>query len=338
MFSGARAMALKVLFIGGSGEISLACVKEAVAAGHGVTVFNRSRSEVEALPKGVERLVGDAYDPASRSQLKGRRFDVVCQFMAFRPEHVEADLALFAGATGQYIFISSASAYQKPARHYVISEKTPLENPYWEYSRLKKACEEKLLSQSAVPFTIVRPSHTVRNRTPTQLGDKLGAMRRMLARKPVVLAGDGSTPWTLTRSEDFAKPFVRLWGQPKALGDYFHICNDKAFTWNQIHDAIAAHLGVEAKHAHVPTDTLVRYNPAWEGPLRGDKAWTAIFDNSKVKAVAGDYSCSQDLAEILAGPMAFAKRALAAEPAPPTSEEDALMDRIVADQARLGLA
>jgi len=332
-------MSLDVLFIGGSGEISQACVEEALASGHKVTVFNRAKTEVDRLPKTATRLVGDCYDPASTAQLKGKRFDVVCQFMAFRPEHVQADIQLFAGATGQYVFISSASAYQKPARHYVISEaRTPLDNPYWEYSRNKKACEELLLSQAKLPFTIVRPSHTVRTRVPLQIGDRLRGLRRMLAGKPVIVAGDGKTPWTLTRSKDFAVPFVKLFGASKALSDYFHICNDKAFTWDQIHDAIAGGLGVAAHHAHVPTDTLVRYNPAWEGPLRGDKSWTALFDNSKVKSVAGDYFCADNIDEILAEPIAAAKRDLSTTPAPAPAadDEDALMDRIVEAQARLG--
>ena len=169
--------------------------------------------------------------------------------------------------TGQYIFISSASVYEKPARHYVITEKTPTVNPYWEYSQRKIACEALLKAQTALPWTIVRPSHTVRTGLPTMLneGDIVG--HRMLAGRPVIVTGDGTSPWTLTRSADFAVPFVGLFGKPGALGEDFHITSDRGYTWDAIYTAIARGLGVKAEIVHVPTDTLVRYHPAWEGPL-----------------------------------------------------------------------
>ena len=327
-------MALTVLFVGGTGQISLPAVQQSVAAGHKVSVLNRGRTSVD-LPKGVATIVGDMDDAASYARLGDNHFDVVCQFRAYTPEQMRRDIATFAGKTGQYIFISSASAYQKPARHYIITERTPLQNPYWEYSRNKIACEQLLRDQARLPWTIVRPSHTVRTGIPVQIGDPDAAVRRMLAGRPVIVAGDGTSLWTLTRAADFCVPFIRLFGNKRALGEDFQITGDRGFTWDQIHAAIGRGFGVEAIHAHVPSDTLVRYNPAWEGPLTGDKSWSALFDNSKIKSVAGPFACAQDLDVILEDSVMHAKARLKAAPPPPTAEE-ALMDRIIAEQAALG--
>jgi nucleoside-diphosphate-sugar epimerase len=337
-------VALNVLFVGGTGQISLTSVFEAVAAGHKVTVFNRGKSSAAELPAGVNTIVGDIHDHETYARLGASKFDVVCAFMVFQPADIKQDIATFSGKVGQYVFISSASCYLKPARHYIITEKTPLENPYWEYSRNKIACEHLLQDQSKLPYTIVRPSHTVRTRLPIQVGDALGGLRRMLAGKQVLVTGDGTSPWTLTRSIDFSVPFVRLFGNSRALGQDFHITNDRAFTWDQIHTAIGRAFDVETRNFHVPTDTLTRYNPAWAASLNGDKKWTALFDNSKIKSVVGEFTCSQDLDKILAEPAAAAKRNLEQ---PGTSgapnmighaeqDEDALMDRIIADQSALG--
>ena len=328
-------MALDVLFIGGTGQISLASVREAVAAGHRVSVFNRGRTGA-ALPPGVTQIAGDMADEAAYHALAARHFDVVCQFMVFRPEEMSRDIATFAGHTAQYVFISSASAYQKPAKHYLITERTPLENPYWEYSRLKAASERLLRCQDRLPWTIVRPSHTVRTRLPTALGEGDLAAHRILRSAPVIVHGDGSSLWTLTRAADFSVPFVRLFGNAGAMLEDFHITADRAFTWNQILTALGDALGVHARIVHVPTDTLIRYNPGWEGPLLGDKAWPVLFDNSKVRRVAGDFSCADDLATILAEPVArcVARRA---DGAPPTGELDPLFDRIAAEQSALGV-
>jgi nucleoside-diphosphate-sugar epimerase len=327
-------MALDVLFIGGTGQISLACVCETVAAGHRVSVFNRGRTSA-ALPEGVTAITGDMADAAAYRALAAKRFDVVCQFMVFRPEEMARDIATFAGSTGQYVFISTASAYQKPAKHYVITEKTPLENPYWEYSRLKAACEWLLCDQDRLPFTIVRPSHTVRTRLPTALGEGDLAAHRILRGAPVIVHGDGTSLWTLTRAADFSVPFVRLFGRPEALGEDFHITASRAFTWDQIMTALGAALGTAARIVHVPTDTLIRFNPAWEGPLLGDKAWPVLFDNSKVKRVAGDFTAASDLATILAEPVAAfnARRGTA----PANADLDPLFDRIAAAQSALGV-
>ena len=322
-----------MLFVGGTGQISLPCVEKAVAAGHQVSVFNRGQRG-EPLPSGVTALTGDMKDAASYRALADQHYDVVCQFMAFLPEQLAEDIRTFAGHTGQYIFISSASVYEKPPRHYVITEMTPTVNPYWRYSQDKIACEALLKASSGLPWTIVRPSHTVRTGLPTMVGAGEALACRMLDGRPVLVAGDGETPWTLTRSVDFATPFVNLFGKPEALGTDFHITGDRGFTWDDIYRTIGRVLGVEADIVHVPTDALVRYNPAWEGPLTGDKSHAALFDNAKVKRVAGDFTCSENLAEILAEPLRYTKARLAA--ATPATDEDALMDRIAREQSALG--
>src|ERR1700722_1778212 len=262
-------MALSVLFIGGTGQISLTSVREAVAAGHDVTVFNRGKSRKNELPPGVTSIVGDIPHGESYGELSSPKYDVVCAFMVFVPAEVQQDIKIFSGNVGQYIFISSASCYQKPARHYIIREKTPLENPYWEYSRNKIACEHLLQDQSKLTFTIVRPSHTLRTHLPIEFGDPMGGLKRMLVGKSGLVTGDGTSPWTLTRSADFSVPLIRLFGNSRAFGQDFHITNDRAFTWDQIHAAIGRTFDVEV------TETLIRYNAEWTGPLTGDKTWTA---------------------------------------------------------------
>lgn len=326
-------MALKVLFIGGTGQISYPCVERAVAQGHKVSVYNRGQRD-NALPSGVESIVGDLKDLASAGLGKAK-YDVVCQFIAFTPDQVARDIELFSGNCGQYIFISSASVYQKPASHYVITEKTPAINPFWPYSQNKIACEQLLAKADNLAWTIVRPSHTVRTGLPVMIGDADIMARRMLDGEATIVAGDGHTPWTLTRSVDLAVPFVGLFGKEKALGEIFHITADRAHIWDHIQREIAAQLGVEAKIVHVPTDTLIKFNPEWEGPLMGDKSWTAIFDNSKVKSVAGDFTCAEDLKTILEEPIHHLKQRLAAN-RPPKGEFDAMVDRICNAQAALG--
>ena len=322
-----------VLFVGGTGQISLPCVEKAVAAGHDVSVFNRGQRDA-ALPAGVTSIVGDMKDPASYRQLRDKKFDVVAQFMVFTPEQMQQDIETFAGHAGQYVFISSASVYDK-SNHYVVKEGvTPVHNPYWAYSQAKIACEKLLEGSANLPWTIVRPSHTVRTGLPTLVGEGDVIPRRMLQGKPVFVAGDGTAPWTLTRSVDFATPFVGLFGKPKAIGEDFHITGDMAWTWTQIYKAIAKAIGAEANIVCVPSDTLVRYRPDWVGPLWGDKSLASLFDNSKVKAVAGDFTCSEDLDEVLAEPIQHLKERLA-QPEQP-SELTPLLDRITADQLALG--
>jgi nucleoside-diphosphate-sugar epimerase len=326
-------MSLKVLFIGGTGNISLPCVAEAAKAGCRVTVFNRGATTAR-LPEGVATIAGDIGDPRYR-ELGRAGFDVVCQFIAFTPDEIVRDLEVFSGGAAQYIFISSASVYQKPPRCYLITEKTPAVNPYWPYSQNKIACEAALKTARDLTWTIVRPSHTVRTNLPTVFNEGDALAHRLLAGKPVIVAGDGATPWTLTRCADFAVPFVRLFGNSAALGETFHITSDNAYTWNDITNAIATGLGVKADIVHVATDTLIRYLPDLEGPLMGDKTWAALFDNTKVKKVAGDFECVKDLNEVLAEPIASFKARLKSG-GPKTSDQDAIMDRIAREQRSLG--
>ncbi|CAN7551772.1 SDR family oxidoreductase [Devosia sp. LjRoot3] len=328
-------MSLNVLFVGGTGQISYSCVQRAVADGHRVSVFNRGQRQDE-LPPGVTSIVGEL-GGSEYAALADRGFDVVCQFIVFKREQMAKDIEVFAGHCGQYIFISSASVYEKPASHYVITENTPAVNPYWTYSQAKIACEELLKSSSNLPWTIVRPSHTVRTGLPVMIGDSDIMARRMLEGDPTIVAGDGHTLWTLTRSADFAVPFVRLFGKSAAMNDVFHITNDKAHTWDQIQMAIGRLLGVQAKIVHVPTDTLVKYIPDWVGPLTGDKAWSAIFDNSKIKGVVGDFECAESLEEILEEPILHLHRRLA-NGRPPRGDFDALVTRICKEQGALGEA
>lgn len=327
-------MSKKILFIGGTGQISLPCVQLALSQGHDVSVFNRGIRAAN-LPEGVTSIVGDMTDDAAYAALAARKFDTVCQFIAFTPDQVARDVATFTGHTGQYIFISSASVYEKPAHHYVITEATPAINPYWKYSQDKIAGEEILKASKGLNWTIVRPSHTVRSGLPTMMNEGFSIARRMVEGKPVLVAGDGTSPWTLTRSADFAVPFVGLFGKEAALRDTFHITSDNAWTWNQIYTAIGRGLGVEANIVNVPSTTLARYHPDWEGPLMGDKTWTALFDNSKVKSVAGPFTCSASLDEVLAESIIHTKQHFAANP-DETYDLDPLMDRIAAEQSALG--
>lgn len=289
---------MDVLFIGGTGQISLPCVKQALKAGHKVTVFNRGQRD-EALPKGVTVINGDMKDPKSYAQLGKKDWDVVAQFMVFLPAEMQQDIKTFAGRTGQYIFISSASVYQHSVDQYVITEKTPANNPYWLYSQNKIKCENLMKAARKLPWTNVRPSHTVRTGLPTLLNEGDVVAHRMLEGKPILVAGDGNAPWTLTRSEDFAKPFVKLFGKKRALYEDFHITGDQGFTWDHIYAAIGRGLGVTPRLVHVATETILKFAPDWDGPLLGDKAWTTLFDNSKVRKVAGDFRCETDLDKIL---------------------------------------
>ena len=323
-----------ILYIGGTGQISLPCVEQSVAAGHKVAVFNRGKRG-EPLPAGVESIVGDMNDKASYGALGARKFDVVNQFMAFTPEQMKRDIEVFAGNTSQYIFISSASVYEKLPKHYVITEKTPAVNPFWPYSQNKIACETLVQESKNLPWTIVRPSHTVRSGLPTMVNEGDVVAQRMIQGKPVLVTGDGATPWTLTRSEDFAKPYIGLFGKPKAMSEIFHITADRGHTWDEIYNAIARGLGVEAKIVHVPTDTMIRYKKDWDGPLLGDKTWTALFDNSKVKSVAGDFTCVEDIDGILKEPIRYFKKRQA-ENGPVTSDLEPFYDRIAKEQSALG--
>jgi nucleoside-diphosphate-sugar epimerase len=326
---------LKVLFIGGTGVISSACVREAVAS-HDVELYvlNRGKSATWGVPDGVRELRGDARDPASvRKAVDGLDFDSVVDFVAFTPDHVQADLDLFRGRTGQYVFISTASAYQTPPSRLPVTESTPLHNPYWQYSRDKIACEDLLVAQyraSGFPATIVRPSHTY-DATKTVLSGGWTSLARMLAGKPVIVHGDGTSLWTVTHNTDFARAFVPLLGHPRTLGEAFHITSDDVLTWDQITRALGAALGVSPRIVHVPSDAIAARDPEWGAGLLGDKAHSMVFDNSKVKSVVPGWQAvvpfERGAREIV--------RWYTEEPSRQVVDEkqDALMDQLAADFA-----
>jgi nucleoside-diphosphate-sugar epimerase len=237
-------------------------------------------------------LRGDIRDPASaREALGDREFDAVVDWVAFTPEHVRADIELFRGRTGQYVFISSASAYQTPPSRLPVTESTPLRNPFWQYSRDKIACEDLLVTayrEEGFPGTIVRPSHTY-DRTRIPLEGKWTAIARMRAGREVVVHGDGTSLWTLTHHDDFARGFVPLLGHSRTIGEAFHITSDDVLTWNQIAEILGAAAGAQARIVHVPSDAIAAADADWGAGLLGDKAHSMVFDNSKLRAVVPGY-------------------------------------------------
>jgi nucleoside-diphosphate-sugar epimerase len=279
---------MKVLFIGGTGFISTAVSRMAVASGIDLFLLNRGQRHVE-IP-GIHQLIGDIHNPESmRNALKDHQFDVVVDWIAFSPEDVERDLQVFRERTKQFVFISSASAYQKPPASYLITESTPLENPYWDYSRNKIACEQRLMRayrEEGFPVTIVRPSLTYDTNFPIAIGGWgcYTLADRMKKGLPIVVHGDGSSLWVVTHAEDFGRGFIGLLGNERALGEAFHITSDEVLTWNQIYQTIADGLGVEANMVHIPSDFIARIAPEKEGSLLGDKTWSAVFDNTKIKS------------------------------------------------------
>jgi nucleoside-diphosphate-sugar epimerase len=283
---------MRVLFIGGSGVISSACSRLAVERGVELYVLNRGRSDDRPLPAGVTKLRGDIREPRSvRDVLGGFDFDAVVDWIAFTPEQVRTDIDLFRGRTGQYVFISSASAYQTPPARMPVTESTPLRNPFWQYSRDKIACEDLLVAayrDEGFPATIVRPSHTY-DKTLVPFDGGWTVLGRMRAGKPVIVHGDGTSLWTLTHHDDFARGFVPLLGHPRTLGEAFHITSDDVLAWNQIAAALAAAAGVEARLVHVPSDAIAAADPEWGAGLLGDKAHSMIFDNSKLRSVVPEY-------------------------------------------------
>ncbi len=279
---------LRVLFIGGSGIISSACSRVAVEAGIELFVLNRGRSAVRPLPPGVSMLRADIREPDSvRAEISDLAFDAVVDWVAFTPGHVRTDIELFRGRTAQYVFISSASAYQTPPARVPVTESTPLRNPYWQYSRDKIACEDLLVAayrEEGFPATIIRPSHTY-DQTSVPFDGGWTVLGRMLAGKPVVVHGDGTSLWTLTHHDDFARAFVPLLAHPRTIGEAIHITSDDVLTWNQIAEAFAAALGVTARLVHVPSDAIAAADPEWGAGLLGDKAHSMVFDNAKLRGL-----------------------------------------------------
>jgi len=309
---------MRVLFIGGTGLISSAVSPLVIERGHDLTLVNRGTSPKATAPAEASVIHADARDPAAfRAALtadvaKNGPYDTVVQWVCFSPEHMKEDIATFRNLTNQYVFISSASAYQTPPARYRITEDTPLHNPHWQYSRDKAACEQVLRDAGAAtgfPFTIVRPSHTygysdivwgISSWTqPWTIVD------RILAGKTFITHGDGTSLWTLTDHRDFAVGIVGLLGNPAAIGEAFHITSDDILTWNQIHTIVAGAVGISAgeiaaQTVFIPSDVLVRFDrEAFEGPLLGDKTNAGIFDNSKIKALVPDFATRHHFADAI---------------------------------------
>ncbi|QMV42391.1 SDR family oxidoreductase [Cohnella cholangitidis] len=288
---------MKVLFIGGTGTISSAITRQLLDKGDELYLLNRGTRN-DALPAGVNILKADINDEAAVSKLiENLEFDVVADFIAFVPAQLERDYRLFNGKTKQFMFISSASAYQTPLSDYRITEGTPLSNPYWEYSRNKIACEDYLMKQyreNGFPITIVRPSHTYDERSiPLGVHGSKGSWqvaKRMLENKPVIIHGDGTSLWTMTHNSDFAKGFIGLMGNIHAIGESVHITSDETVTWNQIYEIIADALGVKLKAVHVSSEFLAACSKEdYRGGLLGDKANSVVFDNSKLKRLVPEF-------------------------------------------------
>lgn len=332
---------MKILFIGGTGTISSACSELAIARGHELFLLNRSASKKYPVPKGATVLQGDIHAEEAHlaKLLAEQHFDAVVDYIAFTVEDVERDLRLFRGKTDQFVFISSASAYQKPVKNYVITERTPLENPYWEYSRNKIACEDRLMFaylEEGFPVTIVRPSHTY---GPSQIPFGVSSWQhpwtvidRMKRGQKVIVPGDGTSLWVLTWNADFARGLVGLLGNEKAIGEAFQITSDEVLTWDQIHLEAYRALGLEPNVIHVASDLIARYDPPSLGSLVGDKSNSVVFDNSKIKRFVHDYGCEVNWAVGLRRSLAWFE----AHPEFQTVDQEMnlLWDRIIASYER----
>jgi nucleoside-diphosphate-sugar epimerase len=323
--------ALGVLFIGGSGIISSACCRVAVQRGLDLYALNRGATQLRPFPPEVTILHGDIRDQASvREALDDHEFDAVVNWIAFTPEHIETDLELFRGRVGQYVFISSASAYQTPPSRVPVTESTPLRNPYWRYSRDKIACEDRLLRayrEEGFPAVIVRPSQTY-DRTTVPWYGGWTLIQRMRQGKGVVVQGDGTSLWTLTHSDDFAKGFVPLLGNTRTIGEAFHITSDDVLTWNQITMILANAAGAEAKIVHVPSEVIAASDASWGPALLGDSAHSMIFDNSKLRSVVPDYVATITLEQAAPEIIAWHDQDPARQEVDP--DLDALMDKLAA--------
>jgi nucleoside-diphosphate-sugar epimerase len=328
---------MKILFLGGTGIISTACTQLAIARGHEVTLLNRSRRETI---HGAGQIVADINDPKIDAALREKSWDAVVDFIAFDADAIEQRLRLFRGKTGQYIFISTASAYQKPLTHPLITESTPLVNPFWDYSQKKIAAEDRLMRayrEEAFPITIVRPSLTYGDAViPLVLNSwtqSFTAIARMRAGKPLVIPGDGLSLWTITHNSDFAKGLVGLAGHPAAIGHAVHITSDEALTWNQIFAMTAEAAGVASpRFVHIASDFITACYPDTTGTLLGDKAHSAIFDNSKIKRLVPEFVATTRFRVGIAQTI----RSFDADPSRQTIDAavDARWDRLIASYER----
>ncbi len=297
---------MKLLFIGGTGLLSSACSELAVARGHELFLLNRSISTKHPTPKGTAVLQADIHadEALLAGLLAGHRFDAVVDFIAFTANDVERDIRLFKDRTDQFVFISSASAYQKPPKNYLITEETPLENPFWEYSRNKITGERRLMQayhHDGFPVTIIRPSLTYGVSQTALIGASwehpYTVIDRMKRGGKVIIPGDGSSLWVMTWNGDFAKGLVGLLGNQKAIGEAFTITSDEVLAWNQIFLEVYRALGVEPNIVHISSDFIIAHDPEKLGTLTGDKANSVVFDNSKIKHFVPDFICEVDWAE-----------------------------------------
>lgn len=295
---------MKVLFIGGSGLISTAVSKLLIEKDYNLYLLNRGNNN-NALPKGIKFLIGDINNEEQVQELiKDEHFDVIVDWIAFTKEDVMRDYHLFKGKTDQYVFISSASAYYKPILSYPITEKMPLGNKYWEYSDNKRLCEEYLTSINDDSFniTIIRPSHTYNDDKIVSIikswSDPYTIIDRLLKGDKIIIPGDGTSLWTLTYNQDFAQTFIKVLGNKKTFGEAYHITSDFVYTWERINEILCENLGVKSNVVHIPTDFIVKHAPFLKGELLGDKHWSLIFDNSKIKEIAPNYKSKTRYEEI----------------------------------------
>jgi nucleoside-diphosphate-sugar epimerase len=321
---------MKVLFIGGSGNISTACSGLVAERGIDLVHFNRGLRKV-ALPKGVRSIRGDVNDRQAMAQaLAGETFDAVVNWIVFDQDQAAADLEMFAGKVKQYVFISTATVYQKPPQHYLVTEATPLANPFWDYSQRKIAVERMLVEahhRLGFPVTIVRPSFTYGDTwIPAGFGIDFTPVHRMRKGLPLVVQGDGTSLWVMTHASDFAKGLVGLLGRTDAVGESFHITSDEVVTWNQVYETIGAVLGLVPRLVHIPSDFIAQTNPAIGAGLLGDKAHSIVFDNSKIKRFVPGFRCTVSLAEGLRQTIAW----LDAHPEEQRLDSNAAVEQILA--------
>jgi len=323
---------MKVLFIGGTGTISSACTRLALEENVQLYLFNRGQTYTDP-PAGAHLIQGDINNrDEAEALLKGHTFDAVVDWIAFGVEQVERDIGLFSERTGQYVFISSASVYQKPVAHYRIDEGTPLANPFWNYSRKKIACEDRLMREyrdNGFPITIVRPSHTYSSsRLPTAIGGGPNVIARLRTGKKLIVHGDGESLWVMTHNTDFAKAFNGLLAHPKAIGNAYQITSDEVLTWNQIYAILGTAAGAEPQLVHIPSDFINHHDPATGAGLLGDKACSVVFDNSKIKELVPGYTATvpfyQGAKECVTWLDADPQRAQIDE------QKEAMIDRVIA--------
>ncbi len=331
---------MKVLFLGGTGNISAACVERALALGHDVSVLNRGNHPL-TFARPVRQIIGDRHDLTVLQEAAAGHYDVVANFLGFTPDEVALDISVFSGQVSQYVYVSSAAAYSRPLPYYLVTEETPLRNPYWQYARDKIACEETLFAaylEHSFPLTVVRPSYTYGDTfIPSGVGGHgYTIVARMRARKPIISAGDGQNLWVLTHNTDFAVGFVGLFGQQAAIGEAFHITSDEVMTWDAIYGAIGVAAGVEPELLHMSTDFIAGLCPDLGPGLYGDKAHSVVFDNTKIKRFVPAFQARVSFAEGIA-------RAIAWHDADPVNRHivnarvDAMFDRLVAAH-RMALA